>query len=80
MGAAPAEDSYSKIAQVAACIRALLSIVNRHTDVHLRAVHRDWIVLCHPNFVRIEELAGATGLEPAASGVTESLADVTDWN
>jgi putative sterol carrier protein len=33
MGAAPAEDSHSRIAQVAACIRALLSIVNRYTDV-----------------------------------------------
>jgi phosphoglycerate dehydrogenase-like enzyme len=40
MGAAPAEDSHSRIAQVAACIRALLSIVN--TDVYLRVVHRDW--------------------------------------
>jgi hypothetical protein len=33
MGAAPAEDSHSRIAQVAACIWTLLSIVNRYTDV-----------------------------------------------
>jgi len=28
----------------------------------------------------LKELAGTTGLEPAASAVTESLADVTYWN
>jgi hypothetical protein len=28
----------------------------------------------------LKEVAGTTGLEPAASAVTESLADVTDWN
>ncbi len=28
----------------------------------------------------LERMAGTTGLEPAASAVTESLADVTYWN
>jgi hypothetical protein len=33
MGVGPAEDSHLRIAEVAACIRALLSIVNGYTDV-----------------------------------------------
>jgi hypothetical protein len=33
MGAGPAEDSHLRIAEVTACIRALLSIVNGYTDV-----------------------------------------------
>jgi hypothetical protein len=28
----------------------------------------------------LKRMAGTTGLEPAASAVTESLANVTDWN
>ena len=28
----------------------------------------------------LKKMAGTTGLEPAASAVTESLADVTYWN
>src|SRR5207248_145492 len=53
MGAAPAEDSHSRVAQVADCIRTLLSIVIG-TRCSLRVVHRDWIVLCHPNFQRAD--------------------------
>jgi hypothetical protein len=40
MGAAPAEDSHSRIAQVAASIRALLSIVNRYTELIARAARQ----------------------------------------
>jgi hypothetical protein len=42
MGVAPAEDSHSRIAQVAARIRALLSIVNNYADFLCGVLHGDW--------------------------------------
>jgi hypothetical protein len=49
MGAAPAEDSHSRIAQVAACIRALLSIVNRCTAVPWGGEESDSVIAGYVN-------------------------------
>ena len=53
MGAAPAEDSHLRIAEVAACIRALLSIVNRYIEDPCAACIATGTLAvdlrCHPN-------------------------------
>jgi hypothetical protein len=54
MGVAPAKDSLLRIAEVVACIWALLSIVNGYTDVPwTQCIATGTLTVdlrCHPNF------------------------------
>jgi hypothetical protein len=55
MGAAPAEDSHSRISEIAACIRVLLPIVKGTQRVLARSARCEWVgtsnCLCNPRSV-----------------------------